>query len=164
MPRVVAVTQTPRVLARISTVLAERDGIELVTCATPDELLALLAQERADVLVIDGDLRPEGGYSLLHTIREQDELAGQTTPPALVLVGRPDDRWLANWAGADEALVKPVDPFLLADRVAALALRGNKPSRTRGQFGSRPLADDIPSELDHPDAPVIHGQPGRGIA
>ena len=163
MPRVLAVTQTPRVLARNSTVLAGRDGIELLTCSTPDELRDLVAVEQPDVLVIDGDLKPEGGYSVLHDLREHDELAGRTTPPALVLLGRPDDRWLANWAGADEHLVKPFDPFLLADRVAALAERGPKPSRTRGEFGGEPLADDIPPELDHPDVPVIHGEPAGGI-
>ena len=31
-------------------------------------------------------------------------------PPILVLIGRPDDAWLATWSRADGAVSHPVDP------------------------------------------------------
>ena len=41
-------------------------------------------------------------------------------PPILVLIGRPDDAWLATWSRADGAVSHPVDPIRLPAAVAAL--------------------------------------------
>jgi len=76
--------------------------------------------ERFDVLVVDGDLRPRGGYALLYDLRAQADLTGLAPTPALVMLEREQDVWLARWAGANDWLYKPVDPFDLARRVAAL--------------------------------------------
>jgi CheY-like chemotaxis protein len=73
-----------------------------------------------DVLVIDGDLRPQGGFSLLYALRARSELDGLPQVPAIVLIDREQDRWLADWAGANAVLVKPVATFALARAVEAL--------------------------------------------
>jgi DNA-binding response OmpR family regulator len=73
-----------------------------------------------DVLVVDGDLQPRGGYAFLYELRGQAELAGQGAIPSVVLASRPSDRWLAGWAGASELFLKPVDPFEVAAAVRAL--------------------------------------------
>jgi len=45
--------------------------------------------------------------------------AAEPFPGAIVLIlARRQDTWLAKWSGADAWLVKPVDPFRLADIVA----------------------------------------------
>ena len=44
-------------------------------------------------------------------------------PPVLVLTGRPQDDWLANWSRADAAVSHPLDPIVLADAVAELLRR-----------------------------------------
>jgi hypothetical protein len=46
-----------------------------------------------------------------------------------VLIGRPDDAWLATWSRADGAVSHPVDPLRLPAAVAAL-LRSGRTSAT----------------------------------
>ena len=38
----------------------------------------------------------------------------------LVLIGRPQDAWLATWSRADAAVSHPLDPVRLAETVAGL--------------------------------------------
>ena len=44
-------------------------------------------------------------------------------PPILVLTGRPDDAWLANWSRAEAAVPHPIDPIRLTDAVVGLLTR-----------------------------------------
>ena len=41
-------------------------------------------------------------------------------PPVLLIVGRPEDNWLASWSRAEDVVIHPIDPFTFANRVAAL--------------------------------------------
>jgi hypothetical protein len=38
----------------------------------------------------------------------------------LLIIGRPDDGWLATWSGADAVISHPVDPRALANALAGL--------------------------------------------
>jgi DNA-binding response OmpR family regulator len=95
---------------------------EVIEAASAEEARDLLLRqdERFDVLVVDGDLSPRGGFAMLYDLRSRAVLAGTSSPPAIVLAAREQDRWLGAWAGANEVVMKPVDPFDLARRVAAL--------------------------------------------
>ena len=94
----------------------------VVECDGVDEARRLvLAQGTAfDVLVVDGDLQPRGGYALLYELRSHAELTGWEAPPAVVLASRESDRWLSGWAGASTMFLKPVDPFEVAAAVRTL--------------------------------------------
>jgi hypothetical protein len=41
-------------------------------------------------------------------------------PPALLVIGRADDRWLATWSKAEAVISHPIDPVALARELAAL--------------------------------------------
>lgn len=114
--RVLAVVQDPAEQRRVVDGLRLL-GAEAVAVASAADAHTSLVRDSFDLLVIDGDLDPEGGFSLLYEVREQGDLEGRPTPPAVVLTSRDADRWLADWARADATLPKPVDPFALA-RVA----------------------------------------------
>lgn len=94
-----------------------------VTEATSGEQArqALLREPDAfDVVVVDGDLQPRGGFAILYDLRQQATLEGFPPLPSLVLTARIQDDWLADWAGANATLLKPVDPFELSRRVKDL--------------------------------------------
>jgi len=78
-----------------------------------------------DVLVVDGDLQPRGGYAFLYELRAQAAMTGTPAVPSVVLASRESDRWLAGWAGASALFLKPVDPFEVA--VALRELHGTTP-------------------------------------
>jgi DNA-binding response OmpR family regulator len=62
-----------------------------------------------DLAILDGEAAPTGGMGIAKQLK--DELA--VCPPILVLTGRPDDAWLANWSRAEAAVPHPIDPIVL---------------------------------------------------
>jgi DNA-binding response OmpR family regulator len=69
--------------------------------------------------VLDGEAVPMGGMGVCRQIK--DEIFN--CPPVLVLIGRPQDAWLATWSRADAAVTLPVDPVEFAAELAALLRR-----------------------------------------
>lgn len=110
---VVSEDATERLRAVSALLLDEGTDVSEASSAEEARDLLLRQEETYDVLVMDGDLQPRGGYALLYDLRGRAELAGSDPVPALVLASREQDRWLAAWSGASELLLKPVDPFEL---------------------------------------------------
>lgn len=142
--RVLVVSEDAKERLRAGSALKLRADAEVVEAVSAGAARDLILDEAFDVLVIDGDLQPKGGFSLLYEMREQAEFRGGTTPPALVMMGREQDRWLAGWAGANEVMLKPVDSFQLAKRVNGLAGEAAAPpgARASGEEVDRILASD----------------------
>ncbi|MDX2599153.1 hypothetical protein PV379_22390 [Streptomyces caniscabiei] len=90
--------------------------VEFVECATPAAVVKELDKGGIDVCVLDGEAVPMGGMGVCRQIK--DEIF--ECPPALVLIGRPQDAWLATWSRADAAVTLPVEPVEFAAALAAL--------------------------------------------
>ncbi len=118
--RVLVVSADPAERLRVTSAMddtfdtVEVDGVDAARRSVESEAGSF------DVLVVDGDLQPRGGYAFLYELRGQAELTGRAAIPSVVLASRPSDRWLAGWAGASEMFLKPVDPFEVAATVRAL--------------------------------------------
>jgi DNA-binding response OmpR family regulator len=95
-----------------------REQVRLAVGRLP-AVLAALENGGVDVCVLDGEAVPVGGMGLCRQIK--DEI--YACPPVLLLIGRPQDAWLATWSRAEQAVTHPVDPVELADALAGL-LRG----------------------------------------
>ncbi|MGW6914010.1 hypothetical protein ACWGB8_09340 [Kitasatospora sp. NPDC054939] len=104
---------------------ADLPELEYLECATTPAVLRALEKGGVDLCVLDGEAVPAGGLGLGRQLK--DEIYG--CPPVLVLIGRPQDSWLAAWSRADAAISHPVDPVALAESVSAL-LRGRVAKRT----------------------------------
>ncbi len=99
--------------------------VEAFEVATGPALLAameeatkatLKGKKGFDLLILDGEAVPEGGMGLARQIK--DEFFN--SPPILLVVGRPDDAWLATWSRAEGYLPHPIDPFALVALAAKL--------------------------------------------
>ncbi|HEY9373125.1 hypothetical protein [Streptomyces sp.] len=90
--------------------------VEFVECATLPAVLKLLDEGGIDVCVLDGEAVPAGGMGVCRQIK--DEIFN--CPPVLLLIGRPQDAWLATWSRADAAVTLPVEPVEFADALAGL--------------------------------------------
>ena len=95
--------------------------------ATAPALFRLLDAGGVDVMVLDGEAQPAGGMGVSR--QAKDEI--YNCPPALLVIGRADDRWLATWSRAEAVIAHPIDPVALAREVAALM---------RARAGSLPAA------------------------
>ncbi|MEU6704569.1 hypothetical protein [Streptomyces wuyuanensis] len=100
---------------------ADVPAVEFIECATLPAVLKQLDKGGIDVCVLDGEAVPAGGMGVCRQIK--DEVF--RCPPVLVLMGRPQDAWLATWSRADAAVTLPVDPVEFADALAGL-LRGGR--------------------------------------
>ena len=120
--RVLVVSEDVKERLRAVSALLLHAGAEVVEATSAEEARerVIVDKEPYDVFVVDGDLVPRGGFAVLYDLRARAELDGEPGVPSLIMTSREQDRWLAKWAGASEVLVKPVDPFELARRVAAL--------------------------------------------
>lgn len=88
--------------------------------ATPAAAVAAADAGGFDVLVLDGEAAPMGGLGLCRQLKNEVF----DCPPILVLIGRPQDGWLAAWSQADLVVPHPLDPIALAKAVSELARRG----------------------------------------
>lgn len=120
--RVLVVSEDVKERLRAASALMLHAGAEVVEAATAAEMreLVLRRGEVFDVLVVDGDLQPRGGFATLYDLRARAELEGTEPIASIVLLAREQDAWLASWAGANAVAMKPVDSFDLARRVSAL--------------------------------------------
>ncbi|MEC4019327.1 hypothetical protein [Streptomyces sp. H27-D2] len=98
---------------------ADVPPVEFLECATLPALIEALEQGGVDVCVLDGEAVPAGGMGVCRQIK--DEIFH--CPPVLLLMGRPQDAWLATWSRADAAVTHPVDPVAFADALAGLLRR-----------------------------------------
>ena len=89
---------------------------EIIEVATEPALLRLLDAGGADVMVLDGEAQPAGGMGICR--QAKDEI--YNCPPVLLIIGRPDDGWLATWSRADAVISHPIDPKALAQALAGL--------------------------------------------
>ena len=78
-----------------------------------------------DLAILDGEAVPAGGMGIAKQLK--DEI--YHCPPVLVLIGRPQDAWLATWSRAEAVVAHPIDPVRLAEAVTEL-LRPRVPAPT----------------------------------
>jgi CheY-like chemotaxis protein len=90
--------------------------LEYLECATEPAVIARMDAGGIDLAVLDGEAAPAGGMGICRQLK--DEI--YRCPPVLVLIGRPQDAWLATWSRADAAVSHPVDPLELAGATARL--------------------------------------------
>ncbi|MDH4158919.1 MAG: hypothetical protein OEV62_01525 [Actinomycetota bacterium] len=90
--------------------------VEYVECATEWAVLDRLDKGDVDLAILDGEAVPAGGIGVCRTIKQEVF----TAPPVLVLLGRPQDSWLASWARADGVVHHPLDPVATAAEAAEL--------------------------------------------
>jgi DNA-binding response OmpR family regulator len=97
--------------------------VEYVEVATEPVVIEHLDSGTIDLAILDGEAVPAGGLGIARQMK--DEIFD--APPVVVLIGRPQDAWLATWSRADAAVLHPLDPLQFADVVVTL-LRGRVPA------------------------------------
>ena len=115
--------------ADVRTVLEDAlalEGYRVTALQNGRELLALLAEEDVDLLILDLRLENENGLRLAQQVR------AQLPVPIMMLTGKGDetDRILGLEVAADDFLMKPFNLRELVARVRAMLRRSTQLSRT----------------------------------
>lgn len=98
--------------------------LDYLEVATAPVVLEHMDAGGVDLVILDGEAAPTGGLGLAKQLR--DEL--DRCPPVLVILGRADDRWLADWSRADASVIHPIDPLRLRDTVNGLLAPARPPA------------------------------------
>lgn len=109
---------------QVQQALGKRPALDLpaltyVECATEPVVISKVDGGGFDLLILDGEAAPAGGMGICRQLK--DEI--YRCPPILVLVGRPQDAWLATWSRADGVVAHPLDAIALATTVEKLLRR-----------------------------------------
>ena len=99
--------------------------VEFVECATPPVVISTVDSTAFDLLILDGEAVPAGGMGICRQLK--DEV--YNCPPVLLLVGRPQDAWLATWSRADAVVAHPLDAVAVANATAGLLRRRSTVAR-----------------------------------
>ncbi|CCQ16796.1 putative uncharacterized protein [Rhodococcus sp. AW25M09] len=90
--------------------------IEYIDIATAAVVVEHMDAGGVNLAILDGESSPVGGLGLAKQLKDEID----SCPPVLVLIGRPDDAWLAEWSRAEAAVPHPLDPIRLGRAVVDL--------------------------------------------
>ena len=97
-----------------------REGFHIITATDGEIAFARFEAARPDVVVLDVGLPRRSGLEVCRAIRD----AGRTPVILLTAFGQEEDIVRGFRVGADDYVVKPFSPRLLALRIRAVASRG----------------------------------------
>ncbi len=139
MPRVLIADDNPVTLRSIQRAL-EAIGFEVVATSEPARVVELAAAEKVDAAVLDIVMPDLSGYDLVRALRSNPATAAI---PVVFLsgLGYGSERLRGLREGADDYLVKPVEPAELALRLERLIER----RRTEREEHASAAAVDIPA-------------------
>ena len=115
--KILIVSEDPRALDFVRASVGPEP--EYLSVSNGLEAVARADADVPQVVVADETTEPFGAFGLA---RELKMLA--IPPRVIVLLERAQDVWLAKWSGADRWLVRPIDPFELAEAVRSPAAIG----------------------------------------
>jgi len=112
--KILLVARDPAVRERLRLALerleATGDPVTFLEVGDGLQALAVAEVERPDLVVVEVGVTPYGAFGVTRDVKASPELSC----PVVIILERPQDDWLARWAGADALVTKPVDPFALA--------------------------------------------------
>jgi DNA-binding response OmpR family regulator len=132
MQQILIVDDEPAIVATLRERL-EREGFVVLAAASGEQALALLAEGRPDLLLLDVGLPGMDGFELLRRLR-----ARGLDLPVILLTARGDeiDRVVGLELGADDYVVKPFSARELVARARALLRRAAEVAELRAQVSA----------------------------
>ncbi len=139
-------------LAELVSRYLESNGFRVGIATRGDEVLGKVELDPPDLIILDLGLPGEDGFTICRQLR-----LGHAAP-ILILTARDSDidHVLGLELGADDYVVKPVEPRVLLARIGALLRRSRPPARTERktlQFGR--LMINMTSRSVHLDGQAI---------
>ena len=139
-------------LAELVSRYLESSGFQVAIATRGDEVVAKVEHEPPDLVILDLGLPGEDGFTICRQLRHH------YTNPILILTARDSDidHVLGLELGADDYVVKPVEPRVLLARIGALLRRSRTLARSERktlQFGR--LVINMTSRSVHLDGQAI---------
>jgi signal transduction histidine kinase/CheY-like chemotaxis protein len=128
--RVLVVDDGDETREMVAAILGKR-GASVTALASAQEALAMVAEKKPHVLLLDLELADAGGDSLIRKVRALPAPEGGATPAIALATFASSDRTRALLAGFQLQLAKPVRPAELVASVASLGGRTRQPAEAQ---------------------------------
>jgi len=117
--RILAVDDSRSVLALLTEML-QGDGHQIIPASSGEEAIAIFRREKPDLVIMDRVMPGMGG---IEAIRELRKIQGSTWVPIILITSTMDDGDIleAFSSGADEFLLKPINPLHLHIRLHSVS-------------------------------------------
>lgn len=142
MPDYLIATDASSVFHEFRSVLAGPDSTVRWVRSGPDVIIAL-NQDPADLAIVDLQIGNMGGIAVHLDIRLESDAGRLDRCPALLVLDRRADVFMARRAAADGWILKPLDPIRIRRATAAL-LRGQTWYDT--SYMPDPISVPVPSD------------------
>ena len=116
---VLVASDAPSVRAEVAAI-AQRPDITVVEARSGPEVMAMVAGEMPDLIVVDLQMGNMGGMAVCLELRLEASYDNLGPVPVLMLLDRRPDVFLARRSGAEGWVVKPLDPIRLRRAMTAL--------------------------------------------
>ena len=153
MPRILIAADARWVVDDVAAAVSGPDT-DIVQLDNGPAVLPWLAEEDCDLVVLDMQIGNMGGIAVCQEMRLEEEAGRMDRVPALILLDRRADVFLARRVDAEGWLVKPLDPIRLRRSIAALLGGGTyydgsfapSPILVAGSHTHAPEPDQGPAE------------------
>ena len=119
MPVIVLASDAPWLLAEIGSVLRS-STTSVAAVRSGAAVRAAVLQQRPDLVILDMQIGNMGGVAACIDLRLEEGAGRLPQTPALILLDRRADVFMARRSGAEGWLLKPLDPLRLRRAVQAL--------------------------------------------
>jgi two-component system response regulator ResD len=127
--RTILVVDDEATITEVVSRYLRRAGYRAETAADGAQAVAVAADARPDLVVLDLMLPRIGGLEVMRRLREQDRGTGAAPIPIILLTARGEetDRITGLRLGADDYVVKPFSPAELVARIDTVLRRVDRP-------------------------------------
>src|SRR3954462_11959240 len=130
MAAILLVEDDPSVRTGLELALT-RQGHSVTACATGEDGLEHVRSRRPEIVILDVMLPGIDGFEVCRRVRRTDQM------PIILLTARSEslDVVVGLEAGADDYVIKPVEPAVLDARIRAVLRRAENSPMIRSTFG-----------------------------
>lgn len=125
----ILVAEDDKNISALTALYLQKEGCQIITCGNGQEALALFAQEKPDMVLLDLMMPGMHGLEVLKEIRSKH------STPVIILTARDEemDKILGLEIGADDYITKPFSPREMVARVKSLWRRTTTTSQTQSE-------------------------------
>ncbi|HEX2586489.1 MAG TPA: ATP-binding protein, partial [Steroidobacteraceae bacterium] len=106
----------------LTTRILKEVGATVIDADSAEKAIALIAENKPDLIVSDIGMPEQDGYTMLRRLRSMGYSPEQLPAIALTAFARAEDRAQALDSGFQDHLIKPLDPQALLRRIASLRI------------------------------------------
>lgn len=140
MPKILIVDDDPDIRIAISSILRTR-SYEVIEASDGEEALAKLREEKADLMLLDLLMPKMDGFGVLKALQNDQEEVYPNIPILIISSIREDashrryELEAGHRLNVDDYIEKPIEPFILLERMERLLFKGGKDAKTNQDPG-----------------------------